>query len=404
MIDLTTYATELADDLCGNILPFYDRLAMDHTHGGFVGLITNDGTISAEAPKGLVQQTRLLWTFSAAYRQLGNPRYKTLADHAYDFVMTHLWDSAEGGLFWLVAADGTPIDTYKMIYGQAFGIYALAEYARATGNEASLDSAETLFDLLETHATDAELGGYFEVCERDWTTKTDLNVDEIEAAEPVRKTMNTHLHLLEAYTTLYQTLPISAEIRARVGNRLAALIHLHLNRIIDRQRHHLQLHFSQQWRTLSDHVSFGHDIEASWLLVEAAEALGDAELIALCKEEALAMACVTRREGLTARAGLLEGPHPGDNDAIEWWVQAEAMVGFMNAYELGRDPRDLAASLACWQRVKEVYIDPEHGEWYFAAAPNGTIVTNEKTSQWKAPYHNGRACLELLRRINHIPA
>jgi mannobiose 2-epimerase len=389
---LRRYQVEVTQELTQNILPFYLNHAVDQEHGGFYGLIANDLTVSPNAPKGLIQNCRILWTFSLAYRRLGDPAYLTMAERAYHYLLQHFWDSASGGLYWLLDCRGQPLDPTKMVYGQAFGIYGLVEYYQATGQPDSLEQAITLFKLLEQHSYDPHHDGYFEDYRPDWTRRYGPSIDQVPAA----KTMNSHLHLLEAYTNLLRTW---ADDSVRAA--LKRLLLVTLRHLIDPQTGHFNLHFDAAWQSQSNHFSYGHDIEGSWLLVEAAEVLGNADLCSQIKEIALKMAQVTYDEGRDADGGLFNEGNPGGMRDFnkEWWPQAEAMVGFLNAYQLSGQAHFLEASLQSWRFVQQYLIDRQHGEWFWGVARDGRPHNREKTGPWKAPYHNGRACLEVRQRL-----
>ncbi len=398
---LTQYRADVAQELTGNILPFYPNHMIDHAHGGFVGRIANDLTVAPRAPKGLIQVSRILWTFAHAARITHDPAYLAMAERALADLAVHFWDKKAGGFFWTVDYRGRPVKRFKMVYGQAFGLYGLAEHFLATGNAQSLDRAVALFHLLEEHTVDPVQGGYWEACSQGWMPDASLAVDTVD--QPVAKSMNTHLHMLEAYTTLLLAWP-SDEVRAR----LRALIRLTIDHIIDPVSGHFRLHFDTEWRSLNQHVSYGHDIEGSWLLVEAAELLGDPALLAEAKTVGRHMAQVALAEGLDEDGGLFNegGPDgvPSLNSPKEWWPQAEAMVGFFNAYQLTGDSHFLDASLAVWRYTQRAIVDHEHGEWFWGVTPTGAPLAKDKSGPWKAPYHNGRACMELMHRIDALLA
>jgi mannobiose 2-epimerase len=391
-MDLETYGRQVEEELLGNILPFHAQFCVDHTRGGFIGRIDNNRTPHPDAPKGLVQHGRILWSFAHAYRIYQDQTYLTLAKRANDFLLAHFQDEEEGGFFWQVDAAGQPTEMRKMIYGQAFAIYGFAEYALAAGDEQSKGTAVTLYDLLEEKVYDPEHGGYFDAFDRAWRLTPKINVDQ--AAGSVSKTMNTHLHLLEAYTNLYRIWP-----DARLRQSLQHLIKLHMARIISESSGQLGLHFDTQWRPVSDHVSPGHDIEASWLLVEAAEVLGDPALLQGVLPAALRLAQATLAAGLGEQGDIL-GEDPAE--ATVWWAQAEAMVGFLNAYQLSGAEGYLEASLRCWRFTQDNLIDRRYGEWFYGLDLDGQPLPKDRAGEWKTPYHSGRACMEVKQRIDRL--
>jgi len=272
----------------------------------------------------------------------------------------------------------------------------LSEYVLATGNERELETAVSLYHLLEKHAYDAEHGGYFDMFSQDWQQRLAENVDEINApvAAPIAKTMNTNLHVMEAYTNLLRVWPDKA-----LQKSLRRLIRLHLDQIVNQETGHLRLHFSADWQSLHDGISHGHDIESTWLMVEAAEVLGDDDLLVEVVPVSLQMAQVAFDEGLDGDGGLNDAP---ETAVKEWWPQAEALVGFFNAYQLTKQPHFLDAVLRCWAFIREKLVDKQHGEWFWGVQPDGRVLDKDKAGPWKTPYHNGRACLEIMQRISKL--
>ena len=397
--DKLTYLARAAEaELRERILPFWMTRAVDEERGGFFGTIDADGRPDPNAGKGGVLNARILWTFSAALRRYPDGPYRAVADRAFAFVTGPLWDAEFGGLYWEVNPDGSMLKGRKQTYGQAFGIYGLAEYYRATGVPEALDRAMRLFELIETNAQDCRSGGYWEARGRDWQPIEDIRLSDRDMNAPF--SMNTHLHLLEAYTCLA---PASGEERVR--ERLRGLIEITLDQIVDPATGRLILFHDERWRPMSAVVSPGHDIEASWLLCEAAGVLEDEELIARTNAIALTMAETVLEEGF-------DREHGGVSDAIdhhspvlgkEWWPQAEAVVGFLNAFELsGRDDY-LEAALASWRFIEQFVIDHSYGEWYYRVSPEGRPELDlPKVSPWKCPYHNSRATLEIIERTQRL--
>ena len=392
MASLAQLRVEVEQELTGNILPFHIEHALDEQNGGFYGRIDSDNRIHPEAPKGLVQHSRLLWTYARAYRQFEAATYLEMAERAFSYLLDHFWDKKAGGLYWLVDFGGQPLVSDKYVYGQSFGIYGLAEYYLASGDERSLEMALALFQLLEDRARDDTYGGYFEVFEQDWGRRLAKNVDSEDG--PVDKTMNSHLHLLEAYTSLMQAWPGD-----QLRNSLRHLAGHHLEQIIDPATGHLLLHFTADWKPLNKHISYGHDIEASWLLVEAAGALGEAGLLAETQAAAQRMAAIVYAQGMDGDGGLLSEPGRAFK---EWWPQAEALVGFLNAYQLSGQAQYLEAVHTIWAYVQRAFVDQTGGEWFAGRQADGGLADEEKAGVWKTPYHNGRACLELMSRIDAL--
>lgn len=384
-------------ELTQNILPFWTKLCKDETNGGFIGRMTNDNKVMEDAPRGLVLNARILWTYAAAYRLDGKHEHLDMANRAYEYLMEHFWDSRHGGAFWMLDSHGKATDDSKEMYGQSFVIYALAEYHMATGSEEALTMAKELFNTIETKCHDDANRGYFETFSRDWTPTRSARL--ASGADNEKKTMNTHLHMLEAYTNLYR-----AWKDEHVKNRLRELIEVFANHIIDHETYHFKLFFDEKWNSTKPIVSYGHDIEGSWLLCEAAEVLGDEVVEKHIRPIALKMAKAVYERGFDSDGGLFyEAEHGNITIAAKhWWPQAETVVGFINAYQLGGESFYLDAALQCWQYIQREVVDHEHGEWFSLASENGKRDSAWKASEWKAPYHNGRACMETVRRLEEL--
>jgi mannobiose 2-epimerase len=395
---LQAYAREIEAELQGNILPFWIQHAVNRQRGGFYGQISNDLRVDRDAPRGALLTSRILWTFSAAYRRYGDLAYRGMADWAYEDLIAHFWDEKHSGLYWAVDADGHPAHTRKQIYGQAFGIYSLAEYHLATGSVTAFERATALFGDIEAHSRDPQHGGYLEAFTREWALAEDLRLSDVDMNEA--KSMNTHLHVLEAYTNLLRAWPSPELMRAQ-----HALLQVMFERIVDPETYHTRLFFDQRWNCKSDRVSYGHDIEASWLLVEAAGVLGDDGLLQRAQALAVRVAEATLAEALDEDGGLLYEADPSGviEGAKEWWPQAETVVGALNAYQLTSRPSFLETALRSWDFITAHLVDREHGEWFRRVSRSGEVDRQEpKVSFWKGPYHNGRACLEAVARLTQI--
>ena len=399
MTTLDDFARAVHDQLFDHILPFWTGPALDHEQGGWLAWMTNDLRVDRSRPKGLIVNCRILWTFSAVHRFQPDPLYRQMADRAFDFVMNRFWDQQHGGAFWQLDGDGRVLDDSKKTYGQAFYIYALAEYHLAFGAPAAWQRALELFDLLERHAHDPRQGGYWEVRRGDWSEAADNRLSDKDLNE--KKSMNNHLHVLEALTSLYGTAK-----DLRIGQRLRGLIRVFEQRILDPQTAHLHHFFDEQWRVRSDTYTFGHDIEASWLLCEAAAALDETSLLQDARRLALRMAEVALKEGLDTDGGLC---YEGKGGKIidrrkECWPQAEAVIGFLNAFQLSRDVRFLEAARRVWRYIEQHLVDRVYGEWFWRINNDGRPDADlPKVSEWKGPYHGSRACLEALRRLDLQP-
>ena len=383
-------ASGVKKELVENILPYWMN-KMCNPAGGFYGRIDGNEVLDPSAPVGGIMTARILWTFASAYRVLGAPEYLQVALRAKDLIINRFYDAEFGGTYWSLNADYTPLDTKKQIYAIAFAIYGLAELNRATGDEEALEYAIKLFRSIEEHSFDAEKDGYFEAFTRTWEPIEDMRLSEKDANES--KTMNTHLHVIEAYTCLYRVWKDSL-----LETRLRGLLNIFNKYILD-SNGHLKLFFDNDWNCNYDIFSYGHDIEASWLLHEAALVLGDEEWLA--KVEARVPSIVAAStEGFTPEGGMIYekmGDHL-DEDR-HWWVQAEAIVGYYNLWEHFGAQDGMENALHCWEYVKRELLDRENGEWFWSKRTDGTINRAEdKAGFWKCPYHNGRMCLEIIER------
>ena len=408
-------AASARQELLEDILPFWRRRTVDERRGGFIGQMSNDLQIQDDAPKGLILNARILWTFSAAYAYTQDDQDRSLAQRAYEYLMDHFLDRERGGCFWELDSNGAVLDDKKKIYGEAFCLYALAEYYRVFGEAQALDRATDIFDLIETHAHDDRYGGYFEVMSRDWQPCEDMRLSDKDMNE--KKSMNNHLHILEGYTNLLRVLswrgrpglasrgrPALDQEQGQdaLATSLRGLIDIFQRHILNAEQTHLQHFFDDAWTPKSDSYTFGHDIEGSWLLCEAAEVLGEQRLMTEVQSVALRIARTVLAEGLDADGGLFYEGRGGRiiNPNKEWWPQAEAVVGFYNAWQLTGENAFREAAGRCWQFIQDHVVDHEHGEWFWCIRPDGTPDPSlPKVSPWKCPYHNGRCCLEIIRRV-----
>jgi mannobiose 2-epimerase len=394
-VELNKLRAELDAEL-ENILNYWIKNTVDNQHGGFVGRIDDTESVHHQAPKGSVLNARILWSFSAAYQIKPNEPYLKMAERAFQFIKDHFIDQQFGGVYWSVDYLGNPLDTKKQVYAIAFTIYALSEFYSASQNEEARQLAIELYHLLVVRSFDAEKTGYLEAFTRDWQSIDDLRLSTKDANE--KKTMNTHLHVLEAYANLYKIWPDEG-----LKDQLTILIHNFLDHIIDLQNHHLVLFFDEDWNRRSDTVSYGHDIEASWLLLEAAEIIGNEQLITRLKKTAIEIADAAA-EGLDHDGGLWYEYEPADNHLIRqkhWWVQAEAVVGFFNAWQVSSDQKYLDIATQNWEFIKQHILDRQNGEWVWGVDAHGLLMPGEdKVGIWKCPYHNSRSCIELIKRIN----
>jgi mannobiose 2-epimerase len=388
---LKKMAEQAGNELTDTILPYWIKKMPDPDGGGFYGQTDGRDDVVPGAPKGGILNARILWSFSAAYMKLREPLYLEMATRARDYIFRYFFDEEHGGTYWCLKSTGEPLDTKKQIYSQAFFIYALSTYHEATGDRESLDRAIDLYRLIEAHSFDSERGGYFEAFTREWGEMADLRLSAKDANE--KKTMNTHLHILEAYTALYRIWPDQ-----KLKQQLAALVKVFTERIVDPETAHLNLFFDEEWKCRSTIVSYGHDIEASWLLCEAAEALGEAESVTGL---ALRIASAAH-EGLAGDGSLFyekdDAAGHFDRDR-HWWVQSEAVVGFLNAWQLSGDAGWLEMASDALDYILRNISDRVNGEWHWSIRADGTVNRDDdKAGFWKCPYHNTRMCLEIMAR------
>jgi mannobiose 2-epimerase len=384
-------------ELHGNLLPFWRERSLDHARGGFVAEMVDDGTLNGSAPKGLILNARLLWTFSALYCKLADRRDLALARRAHDYLAKYFRDHECGGYIWRVRQDGSILDSSKKIYGQAFCIYALSEYRRATGDIDALRTAVELCNLIEQHAHDARCGGYIEALAEDWSPAKDLRLSDkdMDAA----KSMNNHLHILESYANLYRVWP-----NPDVAERLRELIGLFGSKMLT-QAGHFDLFFDEDWKVRSNSYTYGHDIEGAWLLYDAAEALRDENLLAQASRWALSIAHAVASEALDQEGGLAYEGRGGEviDSSREWWPQAEAILGFWCAYRIAKEEKYAEIAVRLWEFIQRCVVDRVHGEWFWRIFADGTVDQKEpKISEWKDPYHGTRMCLKMLRFLEPL--
>ena len=414
---------EMQDVLQNNILRFWLDKMQDREHGGFYGRIDGNGVLHAEAEKGAILNARILWSFSAAYRVLGNTEYLDAATRAKEYIIDHFIDPEYGGVYWSLDYKGEPLDTKKQFYAIGFAIYGLTEYARATGDREALEYALALYDCIEEHAFDREYNGYIEACTREWGPIADMRLSELDANYP--KSQNTHLHIIEPYTNLLRCLKelraqescnyvpvlgsvlpvgvtVPVELLTRVEGSVRNLIDIFTDYILNPETHHLDLFFEMDWTRGAGRLeSYGHDIECSWLMHEAALVLGDQKVLDKVEKIIVQVAKASekglRPDGSMIHEANLDTGHVDDD--LHWWVQAENVVGWYDIYQYYGDEDALKKAVRCWQYIKENLVDTINGEWFWSRHPDGTLNTvDDKAGFWKCPYHNSRMCLEIIER------
>ncbi|MFT3845241.1 MAG: AGE family epimerase/isomerase [Lacibacter sp.] len=390
---LLRYKAEMRKEL-DDILSYWMKYTVDEVHGGFCGSVNNQNIADPDAAKGIVLHARILWSFSAAYRLAKQEEYFVFAQRAYHYISDFFFDHEFGGVYWSVEADGKLLDGKKQIYGLAFCIYGLAEYYKVCNDSSVLDKAIELYKLIEQYSFDEKKNGYIEAFTREWNEIADLRLSEKDNNE--RKTMNTHLHVIEAYANLFSVWPVD-----ELKNRISNLLQLFDEHFINKNNYHLHLFFDDDWHSKSLLQSYGHDIEAAWLLQQCAEIINDEKWIKQFRLYAVPVADAAA-EGLDKDGGLWYEYEPAENHLItekHSWPQAEAMIGFFNAYRLSGHEKYLQYSLHSWEFVKKYIRDQEGGEWFWGVNKDYSLMEKDKAGFWKCPYHNSRACIELMKRI-----
>ena len=384
----------MKDVLEHNILSYWIDHVVDKENGGFYGRIDGDDQIHAQAEKGAVMNARILWAFSAAYRVLRNPAYLEAATRAKDYFLAHFVDKENGGVYWSVDYQGNPLDTKKQTYAIGFAIYGFSEYARATGDAEALEMAKRLYHDIETHAYDSENQGYIEALTCEWQPIADMRLSDKD--ENGSRTMNTHLHIIEPYTNLYRVWK-DAALEKSIRN----LLDIFTDKLLNPETHHLDLFFDDKWQGKRNVESYGHDIEASWLLHETALVLDDKTVLQKM-EQVIRRIADAADEGLRPDGSMVY-EHWKDTDEYDlqrqWWVQCENIIGHIDLYQYFGYEDSLEKAIQCWNFVQKNLIDVKNGEWHWAVLDDGTINrADDKAGFWKCPYHNSRMCLELIER------
>lgn len=392
-MDFNKMRKQFEKELNDNILNYWIKEVYDPSRKTFFGRITNDGEKFPEAALSAVLVSRIMWTFSAAYRVFPKAAYKKMADEAFRILQETFWDQENGGIYWSVFPDGTVEDKKKQFYAEAFFIYALSEYHLAFQDSKAKQLSVSMFILMEKYAFDPKYGGYIEANTADWKNTDDQRLSPKDL--DVKKSMNTHLHILEAYTNLYRIYKDE-----KVKEKLEHLIRIFLDKILDEKTGHLILFFDMDWTVRSEIDSYGHDIEFTWLLCEAAEVLGNNDIIEEVEHAVLKTTDVTIKEGLEKHKGLFYEKE-GDRlmEEFHWWPQAEAVLGFFNSWQISENEDYLEHFENSWAFIQKYIVDHKKGEWFWGVDSSLKPMRTDKVSPWKAPYHNGRMCMEMIRRI-----
>ncbi|MDP1815686.1 MAG: AGE family epimerase/isomerase [Leadbetterella sp.] len=392
-MDLSVFIQEIRNERDA-ILDFWTKNSLDLVNGGFIGKLDFSGKKHYSSIKGGVLNARILWTFSSACVATGNSIYKEIADNAFEYMKKHLIDHVNGGTYWSLDTSGNKLDGRKQIYGLAFAIYGFSEYYKIYKNSEALDLAKKLYFEIEKHSFDHKSNGYFEAFAEDWSALSDMRLSDKDLN--ATKTMNTHLHILEAYTNLYAIFPDK-----QLADKIENLLEIFDEKIIDSTLGQLNLFFDDDWNSLSKRYSFGHDIEASWLLLDSALAIQKNEITEKWKNKAIQISEIILKN-INPDGSLYHEIDLGNmhiDKHREWWVSAEAMVGFLNAYQLSNENKYLDAVFGLWDFIKKHIKDTQNGEWHWGVLDNYSKMEEDKIGFWKCPYHNYRACQEILKRL-----
>ena len=391
MSPVASFRDEVLEVLEHNILNWW--LTLEDPHGGFFGEADGTGETVYDAPRGVILNARIIWSFSAAYRALRKPEYLKAAVHAKDWFLRHCCDAANGGVYWSVTAAGAPLDDKKQLYAQGFAIYGLSELYKVSPEEETLQAAVNLFRVVESKFRDAENGGYIEALSRDFSPLEDMSLSAHDINAD--KTMNSHLHILEAYANLYQVWP-DPELKRAVED----LLDIVCGKIMG-PGGHLRLYFRRDWSVLPGGISYGHDIETSWLALECASTLGDQAVIDRVRPASLLMG-KAGNEGFRADGSMMyEKLEDGTLDlSRQWWVLAESVVGNLWLWKYHGDSQGLDRALSAWAYIRDNVVDWDNGEWFWGVHPDGTPDKDSpKAGFWKCPYHNTRMCLQVLELV-----
>lgn len=390
-MDIKTFQNHLENQL----IPFWNRME-DNENGGFYGYANEEGNPNKDSIKGCILNSRILWFYAASYNLLKQPELLKKAEHAFLFLEEYFYDSRYQGVFWSVEADGTPLDTTKHTYNQAFAIYALSEYYKASQNKEALNLAYSLYHTIEDKCRDEE--GYFEAFSRDFIPVSNDKLSENGVI--AERTMNTLLHIMEAYTELYR-----ADGFYKVADSIREILRIFKSKIYNPEKEICEVFFDKEYHSLIALESYGHDIEASWLISRACEVIDDKayfeEMLPVI--EGLAKSAYDNGIDMQNQAMNNECENGTVSAKKVWWVQAEAVIGFYNAYQLQTEKSMYQKmSEQVWDYIQNFVIDKKTGEWIEDVNPDNTVNSGQAlVHPWKCPYHNGRMCIEMINRLSN---
>ncbi len=384
------------EHLENNLIPFWNKMK-DETNGGFYGYANAKGNPDVKSVKGVILNSRILWFYSSAYQLLHKQELLEMADHAYRFLVNFCFDSQYGGVYWSVNYDGTVCDDTKHTYNQAFAIYALSAYYQASKRKEALNLAYVLYRVIEEKCSDSN--GYLEAFKRDFTPSSNEKLSENGVL--AERTMNTLLHVLEAYSELYHADPFY-----EVGDSIRSILRLFEKKIYDSEKQICDVFFDADYHSLIDLESFGHDIETSWLIDRGCSVLEDKAYQKEMQSMIDGLAEAAYRNAFDKRQNALNNEREGnriDSQKI-WWVQAESVVGFYNAYQKNPQKTEyLHTAEKIWEFIQHHMIDSKSGEWIESIPADNLPDSGQAlVHPWKCPYHNGRMCIEMIQRLSQV--
>ncbi len=377
-----------------HIMRYWLDKMQDNEQGGFYGERDKNDNLVVGAAKGCILNGRILWSFSSGARFFKNEEYQKAAKRAFDYIAEHFYDKKNGGFYWSLNADGSPLDTKKQAYAQGFMIYGLSEYYRLTGDSHAYTLAYETYELIEKHFRDRTNGGYIEALAADWTPMADVRLSDKDENTP--KSMNTHLHILEPYTNLYR-----AKADARLKESIQHCIDIFTDKIINAETGRFMLFFDMEWKSQANIDSYGHDIEGAWLLYEAAEVIGDTERMERLRPISKRLVDITISEGFDGNSSVYYEKVDGHLDTDKhWWPQAEALVGLTDTWRLTHEEKYLELAKNVWKFICDKLVDRKGGDWFWRVNKDGQVAYDDcKAGFWKCPYHNSRAIIEVLQRL-----
>ncbi len=389
-------AGEMKEHLRNVIIPFWEGLK-DNDNDGYYGWVGYDLKVDKKAVKGCILNSRIVWFFSNAYKILKDEKLLEDARHGFEFMKRYCMDKKYGGIFWSIRYDGEPEETIKHTYNQAFAIYALSSYYDASGDKEALDMAFELFRIIEEKCTDET--GYLECFSRAFE---EIENDKLsENGVIADKTMNTLLHVLEAYTELYR---VSGD--AAVKDKLKWILDTFADKVYNPPLHRQEVFFDAEMNTILDLHSYGHDIETAWLVDRALAVLDDDDYTKKLRPVTKDLTAQIYQTAFDGHSLANECEKGVVDETRVWWVQAETVVGFLNGYEQDSSKKEyLDAAKNVWEFIKEYVVDKRSGsEWYWKVDKEGKPIGEEPIVEpWKCPYHNGRMCFEVIRRSENVP-